>query len=149
LISGLRTIAPTEAGVAISLNAADDKTRTYLMPINRMYPIGEIIDFVRGYKGSNHIRVTIEYVLIKDINDSPKDAKLLAEILAGLRCKINLIPYNESPYTDFKAPSVKTVEQFHSYLLDNHFTAIVRNSRGQDVSGSCGQLGMRYLLEKT
>ena len=149
LISGLRTIAPTAAGIAISLNAADDKTRTYLMPINRMYPIGEIIDFVRGYKGSNHIRVTIEYVLIKDINDSPQDAKLLTEILAGLRCKINLIPYNESPYVDFKAPSVKSVDQFHSYLLNKHFTAIVRNSRGQDVSGACGQLGMRYLLEKT
>ncbi len=145
LISGLRTIAPTEAGIAISLNAADDKTRTFLMPINRMYPIREIIDFVKSYKGSNHIRVTIEYVMIKDINDSPEDAKRLAEILGGLRCKINLIPYNESPYIDFKSPSVKAVEEFHAYLLNKNFTAITRSSRGQDVRGACGQLGMRYL----
>jgi 23S rRNA (adenine2503-C2)-methyltransferase len=149
LIGGLKTIDPKTAGIAISLNAADDKTRTYLMPINRLYPIREIIDYVKGFKGGNRNRITFEYVLIKDINDSPDSAQVLSEMLAGLRCKINLIPYNESPYIDFKAPSDKTIEQFHSYLLSKHFTVIVRESRGKDIAGACGQLGMKYLNERS
>lgn len=148
LIAGLNTIEPKAAGIAISLNAADDTTRTYLMPINRMYPIRDIIYFVKGFKGSRRTRITFEYVLIKDVNDSPDDAKRLSEILTGLRCKINLIPYNESPYIDFKTPSAKNIEQFHSYLINKNFTAIVRDSRGQDINGACGQLGMRYLHEQ-
>jgi 23S rRNA (adenine2503-C2)-methyltransferase len=149
LIGGLKTIEPKAAGIAISLNAADDKTRTYLMPINRLYPIREIIDYVKGFKGGNRNRITFEYILIKDINDSPENAKLLSEVLAEVRCKINLIPYNESPYIDFKAPTDKTIEQFHAYLLNKHFTVIVRDSRGKDIAGACGQLGMKYLQEKT
>ena len=145
LTGGLKTIGPKVASIAISLNAADDKTRSYLMPINRLYPIGEIINFVRNFEGDKRTRITFEYVLIRDINDSPADAKLLGEILKGLKCKINLIPYNESPYIDFKAPSDKTVEQFHAYLLGKHFTVIVRDSRGRDINGACGQLGMKYL----
>jgi len=148
LIGGLKTIEPKTVGIAISLNAADDKTRTYLMPINRMYPIREIIDYVKNFKGDNRTRVTFEYILIKDVNDSIECAKLLSEVLAGLRCKINLIPYNESPYINFKAPDDKTIEQFHSYLLSKHFTVIVRDSRGQDIAGACGQLGMKYLHNK-
>ncbi len=145
LIGGLKVIEPKAAGFAISLNAPDDKTRTYLMPINRLYPIRELIAFIKDFEGDRRTRITLEYILIKDINDSPVHAKLLSEVLAGLRCKINLIPYNESPYIDFKAPSAKTVEQFHSYLLNKHFTVIVRDSRGQDINGACGQLGMKYL----
>jgi 23S rRNA (adenine2503-C2)-methyltransferase len=148
LLEGLRMLKPKVAGLAISLNAADEAKRTYLMPINRLYPIRDIINFVRGFRGSRRIRVTFEYVLIKDVNDSLADAKGLAELLTGLRCKINLIPYNESPYIDFKAPDPESVEQFQSYLLDKHFTAILRDSRGRDIHAACGQLGMRYLEEK-
>jgi len=148
LLEGLRTLKPKVAGLAISLNAADEAKRTYLMPINRLYPIRDIINFVRGFRGSRRIRVTFEYVLIKEVNDSLADAKGLAELLAGLRCKINLIPYNESPYIDFKAPDPGSVEQFQSYLLEKHFTTILRDSRGRDIHAACGQLGMRYLEEK-
>ncbi|NLW34815.1 MAG: 23S rRNA (adenine(2503)-C(2))-methyltransferase RlmN [Syntrophorhabdus aromaticivorans] len=148
LLEGLRMLKPKVAGLAISLNAADEAKRTYLMPINRLYPIRDIINFVRGFRGSRRIRVTFEYVLIKDVNDSLADAKGLAELLAGLRCKINLIPYNESRYIDFKAPDPGSVEQFQSYLLERHFTAILRDSRGRDIHAACGQLGMRYLEEK-
>jgi 23S rRNA (adenine2503-C2)-methyltransferase len=145
LLEGLRTLEPKVAGLAISLNAADEAKRTYLMPINRLYPIRDIISFVRGFKGSKRIRITFEYVLIKGLNDSLKDAQHLAELLAGVKCKINLIPFNESPYVEFKAPEPKAVNQFHEYLLERHFTAIVRDSRGQDIGAACGQLGARYL----
>jgi len=145
LLEGLRTLEPKVAGLAISLNAADEEKRTYLMPINRLYPIRDIISFVRGFRGSKRIRITFEYVLIKGLNDSLKDAQQLAELLAGVKCKINLIPFNESPYVEFKAPEEKAVNQFHEYLLERHFTAIVRDSRGSDIGAACGQLGARYL----
>ncbi len=145
LVDGLKTLPLKTASVAISLNAADDATRSRLMPINRLYPVAKIVDFVRSFQGPNRIRTTFEYVMIKDINDSPEDARRLAELLKGIKCKINLIPYNESPYAEFKAPDPKSVTMFHDYLYGQHFTAMIRDSRGQDVSGACGQLGMRYL----
>jgi 23S rRNA (adenine2503-C2)-methyltransferase len=145
LVEGLKTLEPKSAVIAISLNAADDGTRTSIMPINRLYSIGKIIQFVRAFKLPNRARITFEYVLLKGVNDSLDDAKRLAELLKGIKCKINLIPYNESPYIEFKTPEPASVKRFQSYLLDRHFTTIVRDSRGQDVCGGCGQLGMRYL----
>ena len=145
LIDGIRTLPLKTASIAISLNAADDATRSRLMPINRLYPVGKIVDFVRSFQVPNRIRTTFEYVIIKDVNDSPEDARRLAELLKGIKCKINLIPYNESPYVEFKAPDPKSVTMFHDYLYGQHFTTMIRDSRGQDVSGACGQLGMRYL----
>jgi 23S rRNA (adenine2503-C2)-methyltransferase len=148
LIDGLNQIQPKDASIAISLNAADDKKRTYLMPINRLYPIREVMNFVKTFKGNRRTRITFEYVMLKGINDSLEDAKLLSELLSGVRCKINLIPYNESPYLEYKTPGVDTIEQFHTYLLNKHYTTIVRNSRGQDIGGGCGQLGIRYIEER-
>ena len=145
LLEGLRTLEPKVTGLAISLNAADDGKRTYLMPINRLYPIRDIIGFVREFRGSKRVRITFEYVLIKGFNDSLDDAQQLAQLLTGVKCKINLIPFNESPYVEFKTPDTKAVNQFHDYLLQRHFTAIVRDSRGQDIGAACGQLGARYL----
>jgi 23S rRNA (adenine2503-C2)-methyltransferase len=149
LLDGLKTLEPKTAVIAISLNAADNTTRSQLMPINRLYSIEKIIDFVRTLNNPNRIRITFEYVLIKGINDSLADAKRLAEILKGIKCKINLIPYNESPYIEFKTPDVESIEQFHEYLAGKYFTTIIRDSRGQDVAGACGQLGMRYLMEES
>lgn len=145
LLDGLRTLEPKVAVLAISLNAADEETRTSLMPINRLYPIREIVSFVKGYQGSKRIRITFEYVLMKDINDSLDDARQLANLLTGVKCKINLIPFNESPNVEYRAPEAKSVEKFNAYLLERHFTSIVRDSRGQDVGAACGQLGARYL----
>ena len=145
LIDGLRELEPKTAVIAISLNAADDETRASIMPINRLYSIGKIIRFVKTFKLPNRTRITFEYVLLKGVNDSLDDAKRLAELLKGVKCKINLIPYNESPYLEFKTPEPESVERFHSYLLERHFTTIIRDSRGRDICGGCGQLGMRYL----
>ena len=145
LIDVLRTIPLKTASIAISLNAADDTTRSGIMPINRLYPIEKIINFVRSFQGPNRIRTTFEYVMIKDMNDSLDHAKRLADLLKGVKCKINLIPYNESPYADLKTPDPASVSMFHDYLYSKHFTTMVRDSRGKDVSGACGQLGMKYL----
>jgi 23S rRNA (adenine2503-C2)-methyltransferase len=147
LIDGLTRLEPDTASLAISLNAADNETRTSIMPINRLYPVEALIDFVRNFKGKRRTRITFEYVLIGGINDRPEDARMLAKLLAGLKCKINLIPLNESPHTEFKAPTAAAVEHFHRYLLERHFTTIVRGSRGRDVFGGCGQLGIKYLEE--
>lgn len=148
LLDGLRMIAPRQAQIAISLNAADEAGRTALMPINRIYPLRDIVAYVRNLKGLGRQRVTFEYVLLKDVNDSLDDARALADILAGVRCKINLIPYNASPYTRFQPSDGESVERFQQYLIDRNFTTIVRESHAKDIGGGCGQLGMKYLEGK-
>jgi 23S rRNA (adenine2503-C2)-methyltransferase len=148
LLDGLRLIAPRRAQIAISLNAAIEAKRTELMPINRIYPLRDIVAYVKSLKGMGRQRVTFEYVLLKDVNDSPDDARALAELLAGVRCKINLIPYNASPYTRFQTSDEETVERFQEFLINRNFTTIVRESHAKDIGGGCGQLGMKYLEEK-
>lgn len=145
LLDGLRALDSKSAVIAISLNAADDATRSMLMPINRLYSIGKIMEFVRDFKGTKRTRITFEYILIKGVNDSLDDAKKLADLLKDIKCKINLIPYNASSYTEFETPERAQVDRFHKYLIDRYFTTIIRDSRGQDVCGACGQLGMSYL----
>ncbi|MHB8108912.1 MAG: 23S rRNA (adenine(2503)-C(2))-methyltransferase RlmN [Syntrophorhabdaceae bacterium] len=147
LIDGLKSLESKSAVIAISLNAADDETRSMLMPINRLYPIGKILDFVREFKGTKRTRVTFEYILIKGINDSLNDAKRLADLLKDIKCKINLIPYNPSIYSEFERPARERVDKFHEYLVNRHFTTIIRDSRGEDVGAACGQLGMSYMTD--
>jgi len=148
LLDGLRSIAPKKAQIAISLNAATEAARTELMPISRIYPLRDIVAYVRNLKNLGRQRVTFEYVMIKGVNDSPEDARALTRLLAGVRCKINLIPYNSSPYTKFQTPDEEAVNQFHRILLKEHFTTLVRESHARDIGGGCGQLGMKYLEEK-
>lgn len=92
--------------------------------------------------------MTFEYILIKDINDSLDDAKKLAGLLQDIKCKINLIPYNPSIYSEFDRPARENVDRFHEYLVSRYFTAIIRDSRGQDVGAACGQLGMSYMADR-
>jgi 23S rRNA (adenine2503-C2)-methyltransferase len=145
LLDGLKRLTPKKAQIAISLNAATGPVRTRLMPINRVYPLHDLIAYVKGLGNTGRLRVTFEYVMLKQVNDSLEDARKLADLLKGVRCKINLIPYNESPYNEFRSPDEESVKQFQSYLIERHFTAIVRDSRARDIGGGCGQLGMRYL----
>lgn len=148
LIDGLRLIDTKKAQLAISLNAAKPAVRTRLMPINRVYPLHDIVAYVRSLGDMGRKRVTFEYVMLRGVNDSLEDARLLAELLKGVKCKINIIPYNESPYAEFKSPEEESVKRFQSYLIDRRFTAIVRDSRARDIGGGCGQLGMKYLEDK-
>ncbi len=148
LLDGLRLVTPKKAQIAISLNAASEVKRTELMPINRIYPLRDIVSYVKNLKNMGRQRVTFEYILLKGINDSLVDARALADLLAGVRCKINLIPYNVSPHTKFQPPDEESVERFQTFLMNRNFTVIVRQSHAKDIGGGCGQLGMKYLEAK-
>jgi 23S rRNA (adenine2503-C2)-methyltransferase len=125
---------------AVSLNAADDDTRSFLMPINKSHPLKEILEICRRFHLRPRERVIFEYVLIDGINDSPRDALRLAHLIKGIPCKVNLIPLNESPELEFRRPSDEKIHEFQKILLDRHITCIIRKNRGGDISAACGQL---------
>jgi 23S rRNA (adenine2503-C2)-methyltransferase len=126
--------------LAISLNATDNDTRSNLMPINRRYPLEMLLDACRLYPLPPRKRITFEYILIRDVNDSPEDAQRLSKLLRPIKAKINLIPFNEHCGSLFRRPDEKTILAFQDILVQHHYTAIIRNSKGRDISAACGQL---------
>ncbi|MFH2065623.1 MAG: 23S rRNA (adenine(2503)-C(2))-methyltransferase RlmN [Pseudomonadota bacterium] len=130
----------TNVNLAISLNASDNKTRSMLMPINQKYPIEDLIQACRRYPLAPREKITFEYILIKGVNDSSDDADRLIQLLRPVKAKINLIPFNEHPESDWKRPDVQVVDQFLQRLHDAGYTAIIRYSKGLDISAACGQL---------
>jgi 23S rRNA (adenine2503-C2)-methyltransferase len=126
--------------LAISLNAPDDRRRDDLMPVNRKYPLAILLAACRDYPMPGRRMLTFEYILMAGVNDSPADAEKLAHLLTGLRCKLNLIAFNEFPGSPFTTPSPEAVSAFQQILLDHHYTAILRASRGLDILAACGQL---------
>jgi 23S rRNA (adenine2503-C2)-methyltransferase len=126
--------------LAISLNASDEETRSYLMPINRRYPLKKVLEACRNFPLRPRTRITFEYVLVEGVNDSSQDAKRLLKILSGIPSKVNLIPLNEAPGIPFKRPSEKKIKQFQEILMEGGLTAIVRASKGTEISAACGQL---------
>jgi len=126
--------------LAVSLNATDDETRSRLMPINRQNPLKELLDLCRRFPLRPRERITFEYVLLKGINDSVQDAKRMVRLLKGIPSKVNLIPFNEAPEIPFKRPSDEEVREFQEVLMAEGLTAIVRSSKGGDISAACGQL---------
>jgi 23S rRNA (adenine2503-C2)-methyltransferase len=131
----------TDVNLAISLNAPDDELRSRLMPINTTYPLAQLLDAARGYPLAPRKKITFEYILMRDVNDTERHARLLAELLSGIRCKINLIPFNEHAHVDFRAPNEKQLLIFQKILHDHNYTAPVRRSKGNDIAAACGQLG--------
>jgi 23S rRNA (adenine2503-C2)-methyltransferase len=117
------------------------------MPINRKYPIRVLIDALRRYPLKPMRKITVEYVLISGINDSVEDARRLVILLKGIRCKVNLIPLNPHEGSDLKRPSDISVFAFQKVLTDNNMTALIRESKGQDILAACGQLKGRYAAE--
>lgn len=141
LVPEMRRIGQfARANMAVSLNATTDEVRDRLMPINRKYPLAELMKACRDYPLSPRARITFEYILIRDINDSIEDAKRLVKLLHGIKGKVNLILFNEHEGSDFRTPEDATVEAFQRYLLDRDIVAIRRASKGQDISAACGQL---------
>lgn len=126
--------------LAVSLNAADDKTRSTLMPVNRKFPLKHLISACKAFPLPNRRMITFEYILIEGINDRDEDAIRLVRLLAGIRAKVNLIPLNPFPGLDMSPPPMEKINHFRSILIDNHFTAIIRKSKGHDISAACGQL---------
>jgi 23S rRNA (adenine2503-C2)-methyltransferase len=125
--------------LAISLNASSDEQRDALMPINRKYPLAALLDACRKYPLRPREYFTFEYVLLGGVNDSPDDARRVVRLLANIRAKVNLIPWNPGnlPY---RAPTKKSIEDFQSVLVEKGVPAFIRFSRGQDVFAACGQL---------
>ncbi|OGR18253.1 MAG: 23S rRNA (adenine(2503)-C(2))-methyltransferase [Desulfobacterales bacterium GWB2_56_26] len=126
--------------LAISLHAVDDETRRRLMPINDRYSIDELLDACRDFPMPKRKRIMFEYILLKGINDSDRDARELARKLSGIPCKINLLPYNESAGLPYQSPGMDRLLAFQQILLEAHYTVFIRNSRGADISAACGQL---------
>ena len=125
--------------LAVSLNAADDKTRDFLMPVNRKYPLNRLISACKAFPLPNRRMITFEYILIEGINDREEDALGLVRLLTGMRAKINLIPLNPFPGLNMSPPPKEKIHRFQDILVENHFTAIIRKSKGRDISAACGQ----------
>jgi 23S rRNA (adenine2503-C2)-methyltransferase len=126
--------------LAISLNASDEETRSRLMPVNRLHPLTKILEICRKFPLQPRSRITFEYVLLQGENDFLEDAKRLLKMLKGIPSKVNLIPLNEASGIPFKKPSEEKVRQFQDILMEGGLTAIVRASKGADISAACGQL---------
>lgn len=126
--------------LAVSLNATTDEVRDRIMPVNKRYPIAALLKTLRELPMPPRARYTVEYVLLGGVNDSLEDAKRLTKLLAGVRCKINLIPYNPHEAGEFAAPDPEAVARFQAYLLEKDFTTFLRKSRGSDILAACGQL---------
>ncbi|MGE5259129.1 MAG: 23S rRNA (adenine(2503)-C(2))-methyltransferase RlmN [Hyphomicrobiales bacterium] len=133
----------SRVSLAVSLNAADNETRSRLMPINRKYPLETLLEACRNYPLPPGRRITFEYILIKGVNDGLEDARRLARLLQPIRCKVNLIPFNPHEGSGFERPSEDTILAFQEVLLRKHYTVIIRQSKGQDISAACGQLRSR------
>ncbi len=130
----------TRVNLAVSLNATDNDTRSRLMPINRKYPIETLLAACRDYPLPKGRRITFEYILIAGVNDSLTEARRLAKLLRPICAKINLIPFNPHPGSEFRRPDEAAVLAFQQVLIDSHYTAIIRRSKGQDIAAACGQL---------
>ncbi|MBU5638201.1 23S rRNA (adenine(2503)-C(2))-methyltransferase RlmN [Geomonas sp. Red69] len=126
--------------LAVSLNATTDEVRDRIMPVNRAYPLKELLAACKAFPLPSRRWITIEYVMIRDLNDTLDDAKRLVRLISNIPSKVNLIPFNEHDGCAFKSPTQETIDRFHKYLLDKHVTVITRSSRGGDISAACGQL---------
>ena len=130
--------------LAVSLTGATDEVRNRLMPINKTYPIAELIRVLRRFPFKPRQRVTLEYVLLEGVTDSPADARALARIARQMRAKVNLIPLNEAPGLQFKRGTEVSITRFQSILRERGVQAFIRKSRGDDISAACGQLTKKW-----
>lgn len=142
LPEGIRRLGaePDRPKLAVSLNAADNETRDRLMPINRRYPLEELLRACREFPLPRGERITFEYILLDGINDAPEDARRLAKLLRPVRCKINLIPYNPVPALPYRPTPDGRILAFQEILVAAHYTVRIRKSRGGDIAAACGQL---------
>ncbi len=141
-LPGIKKLAASDLGVnlAVSLSATTDAVRDRIMPINKRWPIAALLEACRAYPLPRRRRLTFEYVMLDGVNDSPEDSRRLARLLHGIRCKVNLIPFNAAPDLPDRPSPRERVEAFQQALCDAHLTATIRESRGRDISAACGML---------
>ncbi|MEW6130970.1 MAG: 23S rRNA (adenine(2503)-C(2))-methyltransferase RlmN [Acidobacteriota bacterium] len=130
--------------LAISLSAPNDEIRNQLFPINRKYPLSELMAACRNYPLDERERLTFEYVMLKNINDSDKDAHALVRLLANIKAKVNLIPHNPAPELPYLSSPMERILEFQKILVAAGLPAFIRRPRGQDISAACGQLAARH-----
>ena len=136
-----RTGAEIGCMLAVSLHAITDELRDELVPINKKYPLKELLQACRDYPGlSNARRITFEYVMLKGVNDSLSDARQLVRLLKGIPAKINLIPFNPWPGSSHQCSDWQTIEKFSGFINDNGYASPIRTPRGRDILAACGQL---------
>lgn len=139
----------SDVALALSLHAPDDELRNKLVPLNKKYPIREVLDACKRYiEGDTRRKVTIEYVMLEGVNDSIDHAKALVKLLKGLPSKVNLIPFNPFPGTQYKRSSEETINRFRDVLIKGGLITITRRTRGDDIDAACGQL-VGKVIDKT
>jgi len=138
-IDRLREVS--DVSLAVSLHAATDELRDTLMPVNKKYPIAELLAACKRYvAGEKRRRVTFEYVMLDGVNDSDQQAKQLAKLMQGVPAKINLIPFNPFPGSDYRRSSQQRIDAFRAILSASGLTTVTRKTRGEDIDAACGQL---------
>jgi 23S rRNA (adenine2503-C2)-methyltransferase len=142
IVPKIKLFADLESGVnlAISLHAPNNKLRSSLMKINNAYNIEEIIDAIKYYLDKTNRRVTFEYIMLKDVNDTDECAIELSKLLKGINCYVNLIPYNETENIEFKRSNTSQIARFYDILKKNNINVTIRKEFGSNVSAACGQL---------
>jgi 23S rRNA (adenine2503-C2)-methyltransferase len=130
--------------LAISLTATNDELRNQLFPINRKYPLEELMKACRSYPLGERERLTFEYVMLDGINDSDGHARELVRLLSGIRAKVNLIPHNPAPELPYASSTMDRIQAFQRILTERGLPSFIRRPRGQDISAACGQLAARH-----
>lgn len=144
IVPNIKLIAESGARLAISLNATTDEMRDHIMPINKRYPLDQLLQACREYQTATGDDITFEYVLLKDVNDTLSDAKRIKQLTKGISCKINLIPFNEHPGSEFKRPDRVKVLDFQEELMRMGMHVLIRRTMGRDIYAACGQLQSTY-----
>lgn len=147
MIPELARRAP-RVNLAISLNATTDEVRNRIMPINRKFPLKSLLAACRRFPLEPRRRITFEYVMLHGINDTRDDARRLIRMLKGIPCKVNLIPFNPYPGSEFRRPSDEEIERFQKMVLEGNITALIRKSKGEEIQAACGQLKAGYTAKR-
>jgi len=138
----------TDVSLALSLHAPNDDLRDQLVPLNKKYPIKDVLDACKRYVGEDRRRITIEYVMLDGVNDSVAHANELVRLLKGVPSKVNLIPFNPFPNTTYKRSSQQAIDRFRDVLMKHDLTTVTRKTRGDDINAACGQL-VGKVLDRT
>ncbi len=139
---------PLQIRLALSLHGATDDVRAQIMPVNRKYPLAELLDACADYQAKKRKMMTLEYILIEGVNDAPEQAEMLARHARRLHAKVNLIPYNTVEGLDWRRPSDLVIDRFAAILTGANVTATVRREKGHDIDAACGQLRLKQIKDE-
>lgn len=147
LIPEMYRVAEAKVRLAVSLNGYNDEVRSQVMPINKKYPLKDLLEECKRYYRATGEKITMEYVLLKGVTDQISHAKELVKLLKNVPCKINLIPFNEHPGSGFERPSDETVQAFHTETMKLGAQVLLRRTMGRDIFAACGQLATKVKIE--